>query len=205
MEELNAREREVLDDAKKRHRPSLRLSKWHAAGFARLPMPDHVAQPESSSMPVLHVLSLRFFPRFYNLPCLICGLHCFAQRFHCSNLTVKEFVDQFEKPGLPVVIEGIPHADNWEACSKWNLTDIASLYRNRLMKCGEDDNGKSVKVKVKYFVRYLQVQQDDSPLYIFDSNYDEDRIAKGLLKDYSPPAYFRDDLFRLVGEDRRPP
>ena len=54
MEELNAREREVLDDAKKRHRPSLRLSKWHAAGFARLPMPDHVAQPESSSMPVLY-------------------------------------------------------------------------------------------------------------------------------------------------------
>ena len=37
------------------------------------------------------------------------------------------------------------------------------------------------------------------------SSYDEDRDAKTLLGEYDIPEYFRDDLFKLVGEKRRPP
>ena len=39
----------------------------------------------------------------------------------------------------------------------------------------------------------------------FLSSYEEDRDAKTLLKEYDIPDYFRDDLFKLVGESRRPP
>jgi histone arginine demethylase JMJD6 len=46
---------------------------------------------------------------------------------------------------------------------------------------------------------------DDSPLYVFDGNYDNDSISKDLLNDYKVPMYFRDDLFHLVGEKTRPP
>lgn len=46
---------------------------------------------------------------------------------------------------------------------------------------------------------------DDSPLYIFDSSFDEDSVGKSMLRAFEVPFYFRDDLFSLVGEARRPP
>lgn len=63
----------------------------------------------------------------------------------------------------------------------------------------------SFKVKLKYFLRYMEHQTDDSPLYIFDSHFDDHEVAKGLLEDFAVPRYFPDDLFSLVGERRRPP
>jgi histone arginine demethylase JMJD6 len=76
------------------------------------------------------------------------------------------------------------------------------------MKVGEDDDGYKVKMKLKHFLKYVRNggQADDSPLYIFDSNFDTDPVSKALLDDYRPPQkYFPDDLFALVGEKRRPP
>jgi hypothetical protein len=40
------------------------------------------------------------------------------------------------------------------------------------------------------FAKYTENQTDDSPLYIFDSTYDDDSVAKRLLCDYSVPKYF---------------
>lgn len=51
----------------------------------------------------------------------------------------------------------------------------------------------------------MEHQTDDSPLYIFDSHFDDHDVAKGLLEDFAVPSYFPDDLFSLVGERRRPP
>lgn len=62
-----------------------------------------------------------------------------------------------------------------------------------------------MQVKLKYFLRYMEHQRDDSPLYIFDSHFDEYEISKLLLEDFRVPDYFPDDLFSLVGERRRPP
>lgn len=58
---------------------------------------------------------------------------------------------------------------------------------------------------MKYFIDYLYNNKDDSPLYIFDSNYDSSSINKSLLDDYCIPQYFNEDLFQYVGEHKRPP
>jgi histone arginine demethylase JMJD6 len=51
----------------------------------------------------------------------------------------------------------------------------------------------------------MENNRDDSPLYIFDSAFDEDKAARSILQDYRVPSYFRKDLFGLVSENRRPP
>jgi histone arginine demethylase JMJD6 len=120
-------------------------------------------------------------------------------------MSVEDFIERYEKPALPVIIEGIPKAESWAAVENWDLGKLNRRYRNRRLKCGEDDDGYSVRVKLKHFLQYMENQTDDSPLYVFDSSYDDDPKNKSLLQDYAPPSYFREDLFKLIGEKRRPP
>ena len=108
-----------------------------------------------------------------------------------------------ERTGTPLIITGC--ADSWGARENWTFENLLARYGNSLLKCGEDDEGYKVKIKLKYFLEYLTAQKDDSPMYVFDNSFDEYPVAKGLMADFAPPKYFREDLFRLVGEKPRPP
>jgi histone arginine demethylase JMJD6 len=46
---------------------------------------------------------------------------------------------------------------------------------------------------------------DDSPLYIFDGTFADRSGSAAMCQDYQLPPLFREDLFKLVGEKRRPP
>merc|ERR1712137_1305134 len=101
------------------------------------------------------------------------------ERINQDQVSEEEFIKRFELPYLPVAIEGV--TKSWSANYKWTLERLAKKYRNQKFKCGEDNEGYSVKLKMKYYIEYLQTTKDDSPLY------------------------FRDDLFKYSGESKRPP
>ena len=128
-----------------------------------------------------------------------------VQRIHTDELTVDQFVTQYEQSKTPLIISGC--ADTWPAMSKWSWSYFGSSELRELkFKCGEDDEGYSVKMKLKHFVEYALCTRDDSPLYVFDQHsMEHDILANKLLSEYAVPPYFQPDLFDVVDDDRRPP
>jgi hypothetical protein len=77
--------------------------------------------------------------------------------------------------------------------------ELYETFRHSAMKCGEDDDGRAVKMDVKYFLRYMATQRDDSPLYVFHSSFEDDKKVwrwwyastdenPWLIRDFVPAA-----------------
>lgn len=185
--ELKRRDKHVLEDAKRRSRSDLELNEWAQQGWAYAP--EALKEPK---------------------PCGVMPVE------DGRRLSVEDFIARYERPNVPCMITNL--ADEWPAANgAWTPSSLFANYRHRRFKVGEDDDGYPVKIKLKYFARYManSAMKDDSPLYVFDSMYLEKaggggddkkhKAACPILHDYAVPKYFREDLFSLVGEHRRPP
>jgi histone arginine demethylase JMJD6 len=121
------------------------------------------------------------------------------------DMDAKLFRKRYIKPAKPCVISGL--MDKWPAMQVWNKEVLLKSHRSALFKVGESDTGKSVRIKLKHFYRYVdgEGRRDDSPLYIFDDQFKLKDGSRSLFGDYEVPGYFRDDLFELISDRRRPP
>ena len=191
--------RKKLHRAKRLHRPSLK--DWECDGLHEEFHEFAQSLPEEPSE-FIPTRNAHATTRS-NLPAIL----------DASVVSANEFWHKFEGHSIPCLINNIPngydggnYVGEWPAVRKWTFDSFEeSPLRERVFKCGEDDDGNSIKVKLKYFLRYLKKNRDDSPLYVFDSAFERDKLSKSLLTDYTVPSYFSDDLFRLVSESRRPP
>lgn len=60
-------------------------------------------------------------------------------------------------------------------------------------------------MKFKYFVDYMRHQQDDNPLYLFESRVNEDVDIRQLVDDFEVPDLFPFDWLALLNHTSRPP
>lgn len=170
-----------LDEAKHKHRP--KLLNWSRDGFAFHRNAEFLRTRELLQWHQMHTFD----------------------RVDCTAMDKAGFERLYEKENKPVIILNVPVKENWNADRTWTFSQLNNRFKERMFKVGEDDDGYKVKAKLKYFLKYMQHNKDDSPLYVFDGNFDGDNVSRSLLADYKVPSYFTDDLFSLVGEDRRPP
>lgn len=125
-------------------------------------------------------------------------------RRHCSTLSRKEFVEQFEVPNRPVLITGL--MDSWPAMEKWKLDNFVQQYRDVPLKTnGRCSKGRRFRLRCFDFLAYCDGWNGEKPLYVFDKKLVMD-VCPEITKDYTVPEYFTpsDDLFELMDEGDRP-
>ena len=64
-------------------------------------------------------------------------------------------------------------------------------FAEALFRLGDDDDGETLRAKLKVFLQYMRGNKDDSPLYLFEDSLDRCAISKPILSLYRVPSFFR--------------
>jgi len=124
-------------------------------------------------------------------------------RVHYQALGVEDFEQKYEIPSRPLVLQGI--REDFFDSTQWTFEALKEAFGHCRLHVGDDDNGKSVRMPFSAFLLYLSAQKDDSPLYLFDDDFGERAESSVLVKTYSVPPFFQEDIFEQSPEDKRPP
>ena len=126
--------------------------------------------------------------------------HVPIERRHCPSL--KDFINAYDKPCRPVILTGV--MDQWPALrdKTWSLDALNARFADYWFKTDEVVDVKKIKMRFSNYLAYYRNNTDEDPIYLFDPDFLE--RAPSLAHDYSVPEYFREDLFSVLGEKRRP-
>uniref|UniRef100_A0A0D6R5E3 JmjC domain-containing protein n=1 Tax=Araucaria cunninghamii TaxID=56994 RepID=A0A0D6R5E3_ARACU len=116
-----------------------------------------------------------------------------------GDISSEEFRLRYDGKG-PVLLTEL--ANDWSAKHTWTLEKLAEKY-GEVAFCISQTNADKITMKLKDYVSYMQLQNDEDPLYIFDPKFGE--VAPDLLKDYNVPRLFQEDLFDVLDKDQKPP
>jgi len=111
-----------------------------------------------------------------------------------SKLSMKDFIEQYERPNRPVVITDA--TKKWPAMKKWSNEYLSAAFE------GQDIIAGNYPMPFSTYLSYSSSTRDELPLYLFDKGFC--RRAPQLQEDFSVPPYFSEDLFSVLGEDSRP-
>ncbi|CAD7971524.1 unnamed protein product [Amoebophrya sp. A120] len=125
------------------------------------------------------------------------------KRINRDAYTPEQFYEEFMVTKTPVIVTGC--MDGWPAMENWTLEHLEKRFPHQQFKCGEDDAGRRLRIKFKYFADYCRKQRDDSPIYLFQSALQEETGSNTLLSDFTVPDIMPFDFFNLVGADKKPP
>lgn len=136
-------------------------------------------------------------------------------RIEAAELSVKDFVEQFEIPNKPVVI--LNAVSDWPALQKWDEDYLARACGEKILRATSAAAAIPGHFTAKEYIEYAKVAKEESPLYLFDRDFAR---VETLSQDYFVPRYFshaafaeqgltesihaHTDLFRLLGETVRP-
>lgn len=116
-----------------------------------------------------------------------------------EDLSLEEFSQEYDGR-KPVLLAGL--ADTWPARNTWTIDQLSLKYGDTAFRISQR-SCKKISMKIKDYVSYMYLQHDEDPLYIFDDKFGE--TAPSLLKDYSVPHLFQEDLFEVLDGEQRPP
>lgn len=128
------------------------------------------------------------------------------------TMTVETFEREFGSPSEPVVVfHALTHLawpaflpvanDHGVASPSWSLANLRKRFPQTSFRA------EALDCNLQTYCDYAEnCSQDDAPLYLFDSRFVEKTAGDGdssMGADYTPPAFFGEDLFTLMG-DKRP-
>ncbi|RKP07513.1 hypothetical protein THASP1DRAFT_30669 [Thamnocephalis sphaerospora] len=125
----------------------------------------------------------------------------------CAALSVEQFQREYNATSTPVLLDGL--ATNWTASGEWTTEKLAERFRDTSYRASMENAGPRpdqlgrFHMRMQDYVRYCRLQQDASPIYVFDAEFGE--RAPAMLSDYKVPGYFQHDYFELLGDKLRPP
>eukprot|EP00026_Physarum_polycephalum_P002264 Phypoly_transcript_02270.p1 GENE.Phypoly_transcript_02270~~Phypoly_transcript_02270.p1 ORF type:complete len:908 (+),score=182.89 Phypoly_transcript_02270:120-2726(+) len=144
------------------------------------------------------IYSMYLYTRWYRAHCDVSAFgidNGDLERKKASELTVDDFINNYDALSRPVLLCG--EIDQWKAHENWSRENLLKIYGQTEFKVSERGSRK-FKMTMKDYLRYLDVQHDEEPLYIFDSGFGE--RAPGMLEDYGIPKYFPVDFFDVMGK-----
>ncbi|KAF0899240.1 hypothetical protein E2562_015901 [Oryza meyeriana var. granulata] len=115
-----------------------------------------------------------------------------------DDLSLDQFRSQYDGK-CPVLLTKL--AETWPARTKWTVQQLTRDYGEVPFRISQRSPQK-IKMKLKDYVSYMELQHDEDPLYIFDDKFGES--APALLEDYSVPHLFHEDFFDIMDYDQRP-
>ncbi|CAM9578770.1 unnamed protein product [Ectocarpus sp. 12 AP-2014] len=111
-----------------------------------------------------------------------------------AGLSPEEFRRLYEEPNKPVVLTDA--AASWPALEKWTRSRLSAARGDLRLHAG------GLEFALKDYLRYARESKDELPLYVFDKRFVDK--CPDLGREYDVPGVFADDLFSVLGEERRP-
>lgn len=142
--ELSHRSRKRVKEIKRKARPGKRFRQINRLLQQNVFLHNSSKYPElSDKLAWIQLDYAKKFDTFMEFPDS-------CDRINANEYDCDLFIEKYEKIYKPVVIKGLQ--EGWKGNQKWTLEKLAKKYRNQKFKCGEDNDGYSVKMKMSMFL-----------------------------------------------------